>query len=75
MDGFFTFLGEREVFIGDMISASFSDLGHALCFAIQSPVYPRPRRDTPTPPTRRRAARRGTESKMSLELARTTAGL
>src|ERR1022692_886765 len=29
MDGFFAFLGEREVFIGDMIAASFSDLGHA----------------------------------------------
>jgi hypothetical protein len=29
MDGFFAFLGESEVFIGDMIAASFSDLGHA----------------------------------------------
>src|ERR1700688_4837524 len=29
MDGFFTFLGESKGFIGDMIAASFSDLGHA----------------------------------------------
>ena len=29
MDGFLTFLGESEVFIGDTIAASFSDLGHA----------------------------------------------
>jgi hypothetical protein len=29
MDGFFTFPGESEVLIGDMIAASFSDLGHA----------------------------------------------
>jgi hypothetical protein len=29
MDGLLTFLGESEVFIGDMIAASFSDLGHA----------------------------------------------
>jgi hypothetical protein len=29
VDGFFTFLGESEVVIGDMIAASFSDLGHA----------------------------------------------
>ena len=28
MDGFFTFLGESEIFIGDMIAASFSDFGH-----------------------------------------------
>src|SRR5450756_2598249 len=30
MDGFFAFLGESEVFIGDMIAASLSDLGHVL---------------------------------------------
>src|SRR6476661_5959592 len=29
MDGFFTFLGESEVFIADTIAFSFSDLGHA----------------------------------------------
>jgi hypothetical protein len=29
MNGFFTFLGKCEVFIGDMIAASVSDLGHA----------------------------------------------
>jgi hypothetical protein len=29
MDGFLTLLGESEVFIGDTIAASFSDLGHA----------------------------------------------
>jgi hypothetical protein len=29
MDGFFTFLREREVFVGDMIAASFSDFGQA----------------------------------------------
>jgi len=29
MDGFFALLGESEVFVGDMIAASFSDLGHA----------------------------------------------
>src|ERR1039458_7149459 len=29
MDGFFTLLGESEVFVGDMIAASFIDLGHA----------------------------------------------
>ena len=29
MNGFLTFLGESKVFIGDMISASFCDLGHA----------------------------------------------
>jgi hypothetical protein len=29
MDGFFTFLGECEVFTGDMIAFSFTDLGHA----------------------------------------------
>jgi len=29
MNGFFTFLGESEVLIGDMIAASFCDLGHA----------------------------------------------
>jgi hypothetical protein len=28
MDGFFALLGESEVFVGDMIAASFSDLGH-----------------------------------------------
>jgi len=28
MDGFFTLLGESEVFIGDMIAASFSYFGH-----------------------------------------------
>jgi hypothetical protein len=28
MDGFFAFLGESEVFIGDMIAAGFGDLGH-----------------------------------------------
>ena len=28
MDGFFAFLGESEVFIGDVIAAGFSDLGH-----------------------------------------------
>jgi hypothetical protein len=29
MDGFFTFLGKSEIFIGNMIAASFSDFGHA----------------------------------------------
>jgi hypothetical protein len=29
MNGFFALLGESEVFIGDMIAASFGDLGHA----------------------------------------------
>jgi hypothetical protein len=29
MDGFFTFLGEGEVSIGEMVAAGFSDLGHA----------------------------------------------
>jgi hypothetical protein len=29
MNGFFTFLGESEVFIGDAVATSFSDLGHA----------------------------------------------
>jgi len=29
MNGFFTVLGEREVFIDDMIAASLGDLGHA----------------------------------------------
>ena len=29
MDGFFTFLGKSEVLIGDIIAASFTDLGHA----------------------------------------------
>ena len=29
MDGFFALFGESEVFVGDMVAASFSDLGHA----------------------------------------------
>jgi hypothetical protein len=29
MDGFFTLFGEREVLIGDLIAASFSDLRYA----------------------------------------------
>jgi hypothetical protein len=29
VDGFLTFFGESEVVVGDMIAASFSDLGHA----------------------------------------------
>jgi hypothetical protein len=29
VNGFFAFLGERKVILGDMISASLGDLGHA----------------------------------------------
>jgi len=28
MDGFLALLGESEVFVGDVIAVSFSDLGH-----------------------------------------------
>ena len=50
MDGFFTFLGESEVFTGEAIAASFSDLGHACKLAIQWPICPRHRRNPATPP-------------------------
>src|ERR1017187_766881 len=45
MDGFFTFLGKGEAFIGDVIAATFSDLGHASSSTNQWPIYARHRRN------------------------------
>jgi hypothetical protein len=39
MDRFLAFLGESEVFIGDMIAACFSDLSHVFKLANQLPLY------------------------------------
>jgi hypothetical protein len=50
MDGFFTFLGESEVLVGDMITAGFGNFGHASPVASRLPVYQRHRKNAATPP-------------------------
>src|ERR1035441_9598882 len=51
MDGLFPFLGKSEVFIGDMIAASFKDFGNAYLPESRWPIYPRHRRNAATPST------------------------
>jgi hypothetical protein len=38
MNGLLAFLGEREIFVGDMIAASLGNLGHASWLATRLPI-------------------------------------